>query len=342
MRRFVPLARKVPTWARFLSSPRPTSPIPMATRIRAASSGIMCSSPTGRSRRVAPARAAWLAACGAVCAAALGVLISCTTPGSAAHPAARPAGGAAGRLFEASENGELGRVRQLVEKDPALLRAEDRLGWNALSYAAWAGRKEVYDYLRGQGGSASLFAEAALGPFPAFVQRLKARPAAVRDRDSRERATALGWAARSGNREACLFLLSQGADVNAADRSGDRPLHAAAGRGDAELARELLQAGAEPAAAGEGGATPLHRACARGSFELVELLLDRGAPLAATDRAGDTPLHTAAAAGRSEICEYLLLRGASRSARNHRGLTAGDLAAAGGFTRLAELLQERS
>ena len=274
--------------------------------------------------------------------AALGLLISCATPGPPTQSTARPAGGAAGRLFEAAEKGELGRVRQMVEKNPELLRAEDRLGWNVLSYAAWAGCKEVYDYLRERGGSASLFAEAALGPFPVFVQRLKARPAAVRDRDLRERATALGWAARSGNREACLFLLSLGAEVNAADRSGDRPLHAAAGRGDAELARELLQAGAEPAAAGEGGATPLHRACARNSFELVELLLDRGAPLAATDRAGDAPLHTAAAAGRSEICEYLLLRGASRSARNHRGLTAGDLAAAGGFTRLAELLQERS
>ncbi len=271
---------------------------------------------------------------------AAGLLGSCATAGRASRPEARPAGGAAGRLFEAAGGGDLAAVRRLLEKDPALLRAEDRLGWNALSYAAWAGRGELYDYLRGRGGSASLFAEAALGPFPAFVQRLKARPAAVRDRDARERATPLSWAARTGNLEACLYLLSLGAEVNAADRSGDRPLHAAAGRGDAEFARELLRAGAEPGAAGAGGATPLHRAAAGGSFEVVELLLEGGAPVAAADDEGDTPLHAAAAPGRLEICEYLLLRGASRSAKNRHGLTAGDLAASAGFARLAELLKE--
>jgi hypothetical protein len=45
--------------------------------------------------------------------------------------------------------------------------------------------------------------------------------AAARDRDPRERATPLAWAARTGNLEACLYFLSLGAEVNAADRSGD-------------------------------------------------------------------------------------------------------------------------
>ena len=282
--------------------------------------------------------AAWLA----LLVSASGLLSSCTAPGRASRPAARPAGEAAGRLFEAAGRGDLAAVRRLVEKDPELLRAEDRQGWNALSYAAWAGRSEVYTYLRGRGGKASLFAEAGLGPFPDFVEHLKARPAAVRVRDLREGATPLNWAARTGNLEACLYLLSLGAEVNAADRSGDRPLHAAAGRGDAELARELLRAGANPGAAGAGGATPLHRASAGGSFALVELLLEGGAPVAAADSEGDTPLHAAAAAGRLEICEYLLLRGASRSAKNRRGLTPGDLAAAGGYARLAVLLKDNS
>ena len=280
--------------------------------------------------------AAWLV----LLASASGLLGSCATPVAATR--ARPAGGAAGRLFEAAGRGDLDGVRRLVEKDPELLRAEDRLGWNALSYAAWAGRLEVYTYLRGRGGNASLFAEAALGPFTDFVAHLKARPASVRDRDPRERGTPLNWAARTGNLEACLYLLSLGAEVNAADRSEDRPLNAAAGRGDAELARELLRAGANPGAAGAGGATPLHRASAGGSFALVELLLEGGAPVAAADSEGDTPLHAAAAAGRLEICEYLLLRGASRSAKNRRGLTPGDLAAAGGYARLAVLLKDNS
>jgi ankyrin repeat protein len=281
-----------------------------------------------------------------ILAAAAGLLASCATAGpserAASLPAVRSVAGAAGRLFAAAEKGDLAAVRRMVEENPALLGAEDPLGWNALSYAAWAGRMAVYRYLRDRGGNASLFAEAALGRFPDLVERLKARPAAVRDRDLRERATPLAWAARTGNLEACLYLLSLGAEVDAADRSGDRPLHAAVRRGDAELARELLRAGAAPGAAGAGGATALHLAGAGGSFQLVELLLDAGAPVAAADGEGNTPLHAAAAAGRLEVCQYLLLRGASRSAKNRRGLTAADLAAAAGYSRLAELLKERS
>jgi ankyrin repeat protein len=292
-------------------------------------------------RFVSLARLALLAAAASILAAAAGLLGSCATPATASRPAARPSAGTAGRLLGAAGKGDLAAVRRLVEQDPALLRAEDRQGWNALSYAAWAGHQEVYDFLRGRGGSVPLFAQAALGPFPAFVERLKARPAAVRDRDLRERATLLGWSARTGNLEACQYLLSLGAAVDAADRSGDRPLHLAAARDDVELAGELLGAGADPGAAGAEGATPLHHACARGSFALVQLLLDRGAPPAAADREGTTPLHAAAAAGRLEICEYLLLRGASRSTKNRRGLTAGDLAADGGYSRLAGLLKER-
>ena len=286
--------------------------------------------------------------------AGLALFASCTSQ----NPAQRATGvktGAPGRgetgpatgrgtsreLFEAAERGDLARVRRLVERDPALLTSEDRFGWNVLHYAAWAGRKEVYDYLVARGGPISLFTEAALGPLSVFAARLKARPAAVRDRDPRERATPLMWAARSGNREACLFLLSLGAEVDAADRSGDTPLNLAAGRGDAELCRELLRAGAAPDAAGAGGSTPLHRACARGSFELAELLLEGGASPTAADGEGNTPLHVAAAGGHLEICEYLLLRGAPRMAKNRRGLTAGDLAAGSGHGKLAEMLKER-
>jgi ankyrin repeat protein len=250
--------------------------------------------------------------------AGLALFASCSVPGHVtreAAPTARSSKATAARgnvraLYEAAERGDLAGVRRLVEPDPALLTSEDRFGWNVLHYAAWAGRKEVYDYLVARGCPTSLFTEAALGPLPAFAARLKARPAAVRDRDPRERATPLAWAARSGNREACLYLLSLGAEVDAADRSGDTPLHAAAGRGDAELCRALLRAGGAPDAVG------------------------------VADGEGNTPLHAAAAGGHLEICEYLLLRGALRATKTRRGLTAAALAARNGHARLAELLKE--
>jgi ankyrin repeat protein len=292
--------------------------------------------------------------------ACLAVLFSCSVPGpatrkEAAGAAATAPEGAPARaskavtvrgnprpLFEAAAKGDLAEARSLVEKNPSLTAAVDAQGWNALDYASWAGRKEVYDYLASRGAAPSLFAEAALGPFPALVERLKARPADVRERDLRERATPLVWAARSGNLESCHFLLSRGAEADAADRSGQTALAYAADQGNAELGRELLRAGANPNKADAKGVTPLHRACASGSFEMVEQLLDSGASLAAVDQEGNTPLHAAAAAGRLEICEYLLFRGADKTAKNKQGLTAGDLAARSGNMQLAKMLNEGS
>lgn len=228
-------------------------------------------------------------------------------------------------------------MQRLVERDPGLLASVDGSGWSALDYAAWAAQKPVYDYLVFRGGRTDLFTEAALGPWPAFQERLRARSGTVDERDPRQKATALIWAARTGNGLGAELLLSLGADPDAADREGRRALHHAAARGDLELARSLLQAGADSGAADGRGGTALHLACAAVSFPLVELLVGRGAPLAPQDQDGNTPLHAAAARGSLEICEYLLLHGAPKSAKNRRGQTPRELAAA--FPRLARMLE---
>jgi cytohesin len=278
----------------------------------------------------------------ALISAVLALLVSCCTPAPAARapgPAAVP--GRAGELFRAAERGDLEEVRRLVEKRPALLRAADEHGWTAAAYAAWSGRKEVYDYLIARGVATDLFTESALGPFARFVERLKARPGAVRERDLRQGATPLAWAARAGNCGACEYLLAQGADVDAADRAGARPLTYAVAGSDPELAGLLLRAGADPGAADGRGRTPLHLAAEAGSFELCSLLVERGAALDSADAEGNTPLHLAAARGSFELCEYLLALGAPRGVRNRKGLTPRDVALQNGHEKIALLLKER-
>ena len=283
---------------------------------------------------------------------ALAVLASCRTPDRAGGAGSRQAEGAgeprlaavparARELFQAAERGELSEVRRLVEKRPALLQAADKYGWTAASYAAWSGRKAVYDYLTARGAATDLFTESALGPFPRFVERIKARPAAVRERDPREGATPLVWAARAGNREGSEYLLAQGAEVDAADREGGRPLAYAVAASDLELTEILLRAGAGLEATDRRGRTPLHLAAGAGSFELSSLLAERGAALNAADADGNTPLHLAAAAGRFEVCEYLLVRGASLKLRNRLGQTPRDLALKNGHEKIALLLKEK-
>ena len=76
-----------------------------------------------------------------------------------------------------------------------------------------------------------------------------------------------------GQPDAVRVLLEAGANVEAADIDGWRPLHAASKRGDVAAATLLLDAGADVNALSNGGDSPLARAA---SPEMRELLAARG------------------------------------------------------------------
>src|SRR5579863_8686195 len=57
-------------------------------------------------------------------------------------------------------------------------------------------------------------------------------------------ATALSWAIYLGDRETAQLLLAAGANVKTADEYGETPLTLAAANGDAVLVEKLLKAGA--------------------------------------------------------------------------------------------------
>ena len=103
----------------------------------------------------------------------------------------------------------------------------------------------------------------------------------------------------------------------------------------------LLEAGADPAAADGTGARPLHRAAGgAGSLDVVRMLLaalSQQPPSAtkttknavdARDRWGRTALMAAAAAGRKGAALLLVARGASLEATDKEGRTALEAAAA--------------
>jgi ankyrin repeat protein len=67
-------------------------------------------------------------------------------------------------------------------------------------------------------------------------------------------------------------LLAEGADVDAAQADGTRPLHWAAFQSDVASARLLLEAGADPELRTATGMTPLLLAAENGNAESVEAL----------------------------------------------------------------------
>jgi len=117
--------------------------------------------------------------------------------------------------------------------------------------------------------------------------------------------------------------------------SGDTALHVAAAAYDTGFARRLLTAGADVEARNRRGACPLHAATTgspgSGSWNprrqeaMIRLLVDSGADPNATAAGGVTPLHRAVRNRCASAVRALLAAGADPRRTNDHGSTALDL-----------------
>ncbi len=117
-------------------------------------------------------------------------------------------------VHQAAAEGDLARVKTLIQGDPALVSLKNASGLTPLHSAVSRGRQEVAEFL-------------------------VARGADVRARDNNGW-TPLHWAAIHGHMGVAEWLLANQADVNAKESNGWTPLHWAAGKGRKEVA-ELLR-----------------------------------------------------------------------------------------------------
>lgn len=112
-------------------------------------------------------------------------------------------------------------------------------------------------------------------------------------------------AAASGNRADLLQALDDGADPNAADQLGQRPLIWAVTFGHASIVRSLLAAGADVNQHDAFGQTALIRAASRRRVDLVEILIAAGADPRAHGKNGRTAIDLADQLGYSDVVQCL-------------------------------------
>ena len=271
------------------------------------------------------------------------------TVAAASSTTQAPAGERA-ELSLAIRQGNVERVKAIVEKSPALVRSADDSGFTPLHIAATAGRVDIIEFLlqcgaemeaRTSGGQTPLFQTVPLANAEAFDYLLRKgarldardnsgksilqfalswrRPAmadlilargAVIDVDGPAAQEMLEEAADAGLATVVATLLSRNVQVSVAPRNGTTLLHSAARGGLAEFAARLLKAGARVDDRDQHGLTPLHVAAFYGRDGVVGVLLANGAGLSARANDGRTALHLAEYAGRSSTVALLTRKGA--------------------------------
>jgi len=242
------------------------------------------------------------------------------------------------QIFIASRNGETEKVKALLAKEPALVKAalkkqdihddsrkepwkRDVEGDTPLHSALRNGHQDTADILITNGADVNVrncrgetpLNVASSGGLVKSAETLISRGADVNAGNSFGESPLIN-AARLGHRDIVELLVTKGADVNAADNHGETPLSCAIAKDFSEISGYLLD---HKAGLGNTGMTPLHLAAHCGSLKTAELLTTRGEKVNERDKYGNTPLHYS----HGPVSLLLLEKGADIDARGKDGAT---------------------
>lgn len=210
------------------------------------------------------------------------------------------------QLFDAIKAGHVDDVKRLVEENPALKEARDGSGASAILVATYNMKPAVVDALVELGAPIDIFEASVLGRVDRIQEILKAAPTRVSEH-APDGFTPVALAAFFGQPHAVNALIAAGADVTAAAKNPLKvqALHAAVAGRKLEIVKAVLAAGADPNAQQQAGFRPMHEAGANANRALAELLLAHGADPSLASDDGKSAIDLAREKGHAEFADWL-------------------------------------
>ncbi|XP_067653810.1 poly [ADP-ribose] polymerase tankyrase-1-like [Haliotis asinina] len=206
-----------------------------------------------------------------------------TTQDSDSHATAFQA---ARDLYDASEHGDLERVKRILSAGNVDINARVWGIGTAVMVAAWRGQIDVVKFLVDRGANVSLVDE---------------------DGD-----TILHWACEGGGLETVKLILSlKVVDINSRGVSNKTPMMMAEESGYIDVVKLLVSQGADVSLVDVDGRNILHYASFSGDLETVKLILSlRVLNINARTNDGYTAANIAKEWGRQSVFDFLMSRGA--------------------------------
>ena len=219
-------------------------------------------------------------------------------------------------IFDAVKANDLAKVKALVAKDAALVKAKDEAGYTPLHQAANIGSSALAQLLLDSGADIN-----------ALNLQLN---------------TPLHEAIRAKKLEVARLLVEKGADIQRQNINQKSPLHFAAQYDQMEMGRLLIAKGAAIDARDDYLRTPfLLVARQTGNVDFGKLLQKQGADINTQDRYGDKPLNLAAWRGWKGFIDWLLDLGADFDAERDKPSQMLGFAADCGSLRLFNVVIEK-
>jgi len=233
-------------------------------------------------------------------------------------------------IFEHIRSGNLAKVRDLVEKDPQLVKARNANQSTLLHVAVDVNNEEITKFLIEKGSDLNALNGNNWTPLFYVKEKEMAKLLIEKGADINCGApnnTALIQSIWNMRRDVMEYLLDRGAKIpEPGTPLGLNMLFHELSLGNIRYFDKCLQQGFDPHYEGEAKSNLLHYAAKSNSVELIEKLIDMGVPVNKTNLFGVTPLLQAALNGCTPIVKIFVEKGADMNARTIDGKTPYHLA----------------